>query len=149
MFGEQELIAHLARGGTHQPGHCISIGNPDETIPAIIRDNFRSILELRFYDAEEVEQLGAGVTKRVPEPRDVKGVIEFFRLAGRSTTGYPLFTAGRASPGLPRLPWVSCTLFTGSEEEAAFHLKRIRRTPVRTGTSSRFSTINWEAGWPG
>jgi predicted protein tyrosine phosphatase len=124
VFGEQELIAHLARGGAHH-SHCISIRNPDETIPAIIRDNFHSILELRFYDAEEIEQLGAGTIKRVPEPRDVKGVIEFFRMTGMEATGYTL----HCWQGISRSPAVALGLLyllTGSEEEAAFHLKRIR-----------------------
>jgi len=124
VFGEQELIEHLARGGAHH-SHCISIRNPDETIPAIIKDNFRAILELRFYDAEEIEQLGAQTIKRIPEPKDVKGVIEFFRLTAAEATGYTL----HCWQGISRSPAVALGLLyllTGSEDEAAFHLKRIR-----------------------
>jgi predicted protein tyrosine phosphatase len=125
VFGEQELVEHLARGGAHH-SHCISIRNPDETMPAIIKDNFRAILELRFYDVEEVGQLGpAQAIKRVPEPRDVKGVIEFFRLTATEATGYTL----HCWQGVSRSPAVALGLLyllTGSEEEAAFHLKRIR-----------------------
>lgn len=124
VFGEQELIAHLARGGAHH-SHCISIRNPDEAIPAIIKDNFRAILELRFYDAEEIEQLGAQTIKRIPEARDVKGVIEFFRLTAADATGYTL----HCWQGISRSPAIALGLLyllTGSEAEAAFHLRRIR-----------------------
>jgi predicted protein tyrosine phosphatase len=124
VYGEQELIERLARGDAHH-SHCISIRNPDETIPAIIKDNFRAILELRFYDAEEIEQLGAQTIKRIPEPRDVKGIIEFFRLTASEATGYTL----HCWQGISRSPAVALGLLyllTGSEEEAAFHLKRIR-----------------------
>lgn len=124
VFGEQELIEHLARGGAHH-SHCISIRNPDETIPAIIKDNFHAILELRFYDAEEIEQLGAQTIKRIPERKDVKGIIEFFRLTAAEATGYTL----HCWQGISRSPAVALGLLyllTGSEEEAALHLKRIR-----------------------
>jgi predicted protein tyrosine phosphatase len=124
VFGEQELIAHLARGGAHH-SHCISIRNPDEAIPPIIKDNFRAILELRFYDAEEIEQLGAQTIKRIPEARDVKGVIEFFRLTAAEATGYTL----HCWQGISRSPAIALGLLyllTGSEEEAALHLRRIR-----------------------
>ncbi len=124
VFGEQELMEHLARGGAHH-SHCISIRDPDETIPAIIKDNFSAILELRFYDAEEIEQLGAQAITRIPEPRDVTGVIEFFRLTAAEATGYTL----HCRQGVSRSPAIALGLLyllTGSEAEAAFHLKRIR-----------------------
>ena len=124
VFGEQELLELLARGGAHH-SHCISIRNPDESIPAIIKDNFRAILELRFYDAEEIEQLGAQTIPRIPELRDVKGVIEFFRLTALEATGYTL----HCWQGISRSPAVALGLLyllTGSEDEAAYHLKRIR-----------------------
>jgi predicted protein tyrosine phosphatase len=125
VFGEQELIGHLARGGAHY-SHCISIRNPDETMPGIIKRSFRAILELRFYDAEEIEQLGPAQTiKRVPERRDVKGVVEFFRLTTGEATGYTL----HCGQGISRSPAVALGLLyllTGSEDEAARHLKRIR-----------------------
>ena len=105
VFGELELLALLARGGAHH-SHCISIRNPDETIPAIIKDNFRVILELRFYDAEEIEQLGAQTIKRIPEPRDVKGVIEFFRMTALEATGYTL----HCWQGISRSPAVALGL---------------------------------------
>jgi predicted protein tyrosine phosphatase len=125
VFGERELVEHLARGGAHY-SHCISIRNPDETMPAIIKDNFRAILELRFYDAEEVEHLGAAQTiKRVPERRDVKGVVEFFRMTAAEATGYTI----HCWQGISRSPAVALGLLyllSGSEDEAAYHLKRIR-----------------------
>jgi predicted protein tyrosine phosphatase len=124
VFGEQELVDHLARGGAHY-SHCVSIRNPDETIPAVIKNSFRAILELRFYDAEEIEQLGAQTIKRIPERRDVKGVIEFFRLTAAEATGYTL----HCWQGISRSPAVALGLLyllTGSEDEAAYHLKRIR-----------------------
>jgi predicted protein tyrosine phosphatase len=125
VFGEQELVEHLARGGAHY-SHCISIRNPDERMPGIIRDNFRSILELRFYDAEEIEHLGPAQTiKRIPERRDVKGVVEFFRLTAAEATGYTI----HCWQGISRSPAVALGLLyllTGSEDEAAWHLKRIR-----------------------
>lgn len=125
VFGEQELVEHLARGGAHY-SHCISIRNPDETMPGIIKDNFRAILELRFYDVEEIEHLGPAQTiKRIPERRDVKGVVEFFRMTAAEATGYTL----HCWQGISRSPAVALGLLylmTGSEDEAARHLKRIR-----------------------
>ncbi len=125
VFGEQELVQHLASGGAHY-SHCISIRNPDETMPGIIKDKFRAILELRFYDAEEVEQLGPAQTiKRVPEHRDVKGILEFFRMTAAEATGYTI----HCWQGISRSPAVALGLLylmTGSEDEAAWHLKRLR-----------------------
>ena len=124
VFGEQELLELLARGGAHH-SHCISIRNPDESIPAIIKDNFRAILELRFYDAEEIGQLGAQTIKRIPESRDVKGVLEFFRMTAAEATGYTV----HCWQGISRSPAVALGLLyllTGSENEAAWHLKRVR-----------------------
>ena len=125
VFGEQELVEHLARGGAHY-SHCVSIRNPDETMPAVIKDSFRAILELRFYDAEEIEHLGPAQTiKRIPEPRDVKGVVEFFRMTAAEATGYTI----HCWQGVSRSPAVALGLLyllTGSEDEAAYHLKRIR-----------------------
>ena len=157
VFGEQELIELLARGGAHY-SHCISIRNPDENIPAIIKDNFRSILELRFYDAEEIEQLGAQTIKRIPERRDVKGVIEFFRMTAMEATGYTL----HCWQGISRSPAVALGLLyllTGSEDEAAYHLKRVRpdarphRRIVRLFDEQlgcRLAAVNerLRAGWP-
>jgi predicted protein tyrosine phosphatase len=125
VFGEQELVEHLARGGAHY-SHCISIRNPDETMPGIIKDSFRAILELRFYDAEEIQQLGAAQTiKRIPERRDVKGIVEFFRMTAAEANGYTI----HCGQGISRSPAVALGLLylmTGSEDEAAWHLKQIR-----------------------
>lgn len=125
VFSEQELVEHLARGGAHY-SHCISIRNPDESMPGIIKDNFRAILELRFYDVEEVEHLGPAQTiKRVPERRDVKGIVEFFRMTAAEATGDTV----HCWQGISRSPAVALGLLylmTGSEDEAAWHLNRIR-----------------------
>ena len=125
VFGEQELVDHLMRGGAHY-SHCVSIRNPDETMPEIIKTSFRAVLELRFYDAEDLEHLGPSqAIQRVPEQKDVKGVVEFFRMTSAEATGYTV----HCGQGISRSPAVALGLLylmTGSEEEAARYLKRAR-----------------------
>jgi predicted protein tyrosine phosphatase len=95
-------------------------------MPVIIKDSFRAILELRFYDVEEKEHLGPTQTiTRIPESRDVKGIIEFFHMTAGEATGYTI----HCWQGISRSPAVALGLLyliTGSEEEAARQLKRIR-----------------------
>lgn len=125
VFGEQELISHLMRGGAHA-SHCISIRNPDETMPDIIKTSFRAVLELRFYDADEQELLGPSQAgQRIPEQKDVKGIVEFFRMTSAEATGYTV----HCWQGISRAPAVALGLLylmTGSEEEAGRILRRAR-----------------------
>lgn len=125
VCGEQELVNQLMRGGAHY-SHCISIRNPDETMPEIIKTSFRAVLELRFYDADEREQLGPSQTvQRIPEQKDVTGIVEFFGMTSGEATGYTV----HCWQGISRSPAVALGLLylmTGSEEEAARILKRAR-----------------------
>jgi len=110
------------------PSHCISIRNPDEQMPKAIQDGFASILELRFYDADSVDHLGPQqAIKRVPEPRDVRGVIEFVNRTKAKATGYVI----HCWEGISRSPAIALGvlyLLLGSEEAAAKALRRVRPT---------------------
>ena len=93
VFGQPELIAHLEAAGRHC-SHCISIGNPgrsvnrpDTVIPRIIRNTFRNILRLAFYDVEEKRQLGKMRPRRIPKRSDVHKVIRFFRHTANEASG--------------------------------------------------------------
>jgi hypothetical protein len=57
VLSENELIETM-RAGRPLPSCCISIRNPDQTMPEEIRKSFASVLELKFYDANSVEHLG-------------------------------------------------------------------------------------------
>jgi predicted protein tyrosine phosphatase len=125
IFSEPELVDHLNTGGDHF-SHCISIRNPDQQMPSIIKTSFKSILELKFYDVETVAQLGPEQkVKRVPEPKDIKGVIEYFHLSNDKATGYTI----HCWQGISRSPAIALGLLyimTNAEEMAAEILNQIR-----------------------
>ena len=125
VFGENELIDRIHRGRL-QDSHCISIRDPGEQLPDLIRRTFAGVLELKFYDADSVAQLGpAQVEKRIPTRLDVKGVVEFYNLTRGAATGYTV----HCWQGQSRSPAVALGLLfliTGSEEEASQRLRRMR-----------------------
>jgi len=131
VFGQPELVAHLAQGRQHY-SHCISIGNPgkdvsqpDRVIPVIIRKSFKNILRLAFYDVEEKRQLGNIRPKRIPKRADVRKVIRFFRHTENEATGYTI----HCWQGISRSPAVALGilyLITLSEREAGKVLLEIR-----------------------
>jgi predicted protein tyrosine phosphatase len=131
IFGQCELIAHLASGAGHY-SHCISIGNPgrgfgrpDTTEPPELRRHFRRVLRLAFYDVEKVSQLGTMRPRRVPRRSDVRRVLRFFERTRTVATGYTLHCWG----GVSRSPAVALGilyLITGSETESGEILRRIR-----------------------
>jgi predicted protein tyrosine phosphatase len=131
IFGQLELLEHLARGDGHH-SHCISIGNPgrgfgrpDTVEPRELRRHFRRVLRLAFYDVESVGQLGAMRPRRVPRRSDVRRVIRFFRRTRGEADGYTLHCWG----GVSRSTAVGLGLLyliTGSEREAGDALRRIR-----------------------
>lgn len=125
VFGETELVEHLESNG-HVFSHCISIRNPDQQMPAAIKAAFKSILELRFYDVESADQLGpAQAIKRVPERRDVQGVVEYFRLTRSNASGYTI----HCWQGISRSPAIALGilfLLTQSEKKAAETLMRLK-----------------------
>ncbi len=124
VFRETELVERLESNG-HVFSHCISIRNPDQQMPAAIRAAFKSILELKFYDVESADQLGpAQAIKRVPERRDVRGVVEYFRVTRSDASGYTIhcwqviFTVPGHRPGHP-VPDDSVREESGRDPEAA------------------------------
>jgi len=112
--------------------HCISIGNPggdinqaDCLIPRIVRQRFRNILRLAFYDVEEKRQLGNMRPKRIPKRSDVHKVVRFFRHTAKQATGYTI----HCWQGISRSPAVALGILymiTRSEQEAAKILLEIR-----------------------
>jgi predicted protein tyrosine phosphatase len=131
IFGQRELVDHLAAGGRHY-SHCISIGNPgrgfgrpDTTEPPELRRHFRRILRLAFYDVENRSQLGTMRPRRVPRRSDVRRVIRFFRRTREQATGYTLHCWGGVSRS-PAMALGVLYLLTGSEDEAGQLLRRLR-----------------------
>jgi predicted protein tyrosine phosphatase len=86
IFGETELVVHLGHGGGHY-SHCISIRDPNLTMPDIIHDSFASILELKFLDVDT--DLGSGFQKS-PQLEDIKSVINYFKETKKEATGYTI-----------------------------------------------------------
>jgi predicted protein tyrosine phosphatase len=131
VFGQRELLEHLARGGAH-PTHCISIGNPgprrdrpDTVEPPALRRHFRGVLRLAFYDVDALDQLGAMRPRRVPRKSDVRRVIRFVRATRHAADGYAVHCWG----GVSRSPAVALGvlfLLWGSEQSAGDMLRRIR-----------------------
>jgi predicted protein tyrosine phosphatase len=95
-------------------------------MPEVIKASFQSLLELKFYDVEDAEQLGPEQTiKRIPERRDIRGVIEFFRKTRADASGYTI----HCWQGISRSPAVALGLLymlTGSEALAEEELIRLR-----------------------
>ncbi len=125
VFSETELVERLESNG-HVFSHCISIRNPDQQMPAAIRAAFKSILELKFYDVESADQLGpAQAIKRVPERRDVRGVVEHFRVTRSDASGYTI----HCWQGISRSPAIALGilhLMTQSEKKVAETLRRLK-----------------------
>lgn len=131
IFGQRELVDHLASGGWHY-SHCISIGNPgrgfgrpDTVEPPELRRYFRRVLRLAFYDVEEKRHLGTMQPRRIPRRSDVRRVIRFFRRTRGEADGYSLHCWG----GVSRSPAVALGilyLITGSEKESGEILRGIR-----------------------
>lgn len=131
VFGQQELVEHLASGGRHY-SHCISIGNPgrrvdrpDTVEPPELRRHFHRVLRLAFYDVENVKQLGTMRPRRVPRRSDVRRVIRFVRRTRGKATGYTIH-CWRGSSRSPAVALGILYLITGSEKEAGETLRRIR-----------------------
>jgi predicted protein tyrosine phosphatase len=127
VFSERELRDAL-KDGAPLPSHCISIRNPDEQLPRAIKDGFVSILELKFYDTDSVDHLGPQQTiKRIPELRDVKGIIEYVNRTKAKATGYAI----HCWEGISRSPAVALGvlyMLLGSESAAESQLRNNRPT---------------------
>lgn len=89
VYGENELIDSIRRGEKHF-SHCISIGNPDQPVPEIIREHFTDLLRLSFYDVPSVEILSPGQIQKIPEIQDAKAVINFYNKTKNIATGYTI-----------------------------------------------------------
>jgi predicted protein tyrosine phosphatase len=131
VFGQRELLDHLAAGGWHY-SHCVSIGNPgrgfgrpDTVEPPELRRRFRRVLRLAFYDVEEMRHLGTMRPRRIPRRSDVRRVIRFFRRTRAEADGYTLHCWGGVSRS-PAMALGILYLITGSEQEAGAILNRIR-----------------------
>jgi len=79
VMSENELIDKIENNTLVNYDHCISIRNPDEYMNPIISKSFKSILELKFYDAYDINHLGPmQKIKRIPEEEDIIRLIEFY-----------------------------------------------------------------------
>lgn len=133
VFGQLDLVEHLNNGGKHY-SHCISIGNPkrlfhrvmpDERMPEMLKNNFREILRLKFYDVEEKRHLRTWqFPKKIPRKSDIRKVIKFYHRTNGTATGYTI----HCWRGVSRSPAIALGLLfliSGSEIEAKNQLKRI------------------------
>ena len=97
IFGQKELEEHIINRGEIY-SHLISIGNPgrkrknrlDTFIPKIFKDNFSSILRLKFYDVSKKSHLGRMKPRRIPKNKDVRKVINYIHKTRRAATGYTI-----------------------------------------------------------
>ena len=89
VYGENELIDSIRKGKKHF-SHCISIGNPDQPVPEVIKGHFTDVLRLSFYDVPSVDILSLGQIKRIPELQDAKAVIDYYNKTKNFATGYTI-----------------------------------------------------------
>jgi predicted protein tyrosine phosphatase len=133
VFGELEL-ADLVHDGFGMPDHLVSIGNPwypwGEKEPGTrVRPEFRRafhrVLRLSFRDVSDRTHLRHPFLARIPEVRDARRVVEFWRRTRHEASGYVVHCwAGIARSTATALALLY--LETGSEAEAARLLQEIR-----------------------
>ena len=128
VFGEEELVSRLEAGG-RVLSHCISIRNPNQQMPKVIRDSFEQVLELRFRDVEDATHLLPQQANEIVTLEHIRQVITFFNATKDRATGYTV----HCWHGQSRSTAVALGLLymiTGSEEEAGQILARVRRDPL-------------------
>ncbi|MBL8968657.1 MAG: dual specificity protein phosphatase family protein [Spirochaetaceae bacterium] len=90
IYGQAELD-RLCERRDFPRSALVSIGNPhwpfrkpsyDEALPRSIKDKFRDILRLEFFDEVEFEKIPRGKPKRLPQKRDIRKVIDFYERHG-------------------------------------------------------------------
>jgi predicted protein tyrosine phosphatase len=131
VYSEAELLESLAYGA-QRFSHCISIRNPEETMPAVIRTGFKAVLELKFHDVERAEDLRAGMVQRIPRAADVRGIIQYVRLTQCDATGYVI----HCRQGVSRSPAVALGvmyLLGMSVDDAARALVQMRDDAMPNG----------------
>ena len=133
VFGEEEL-EDLVRDGVPLPDHLVSIGNPRvpwrERVPGTrvrpeFRPRFRRILRLVFQDATERSHLRHPFLARIPEVRDARRVVAFWRRTRGEASGWVV----HCWAGVSRSTAAALALLyleTGSEAEAARKLREVR-----------------------
>ena len=127
VFGEQELLEHLSKDGMVY-SHCISIRNPDQTMPKLLSASFEKIIELKFYDVIDKSQLPERLTKRAPNVKDARRVLKFFKDTRNEASGYTIHCwHGHSRSTAAALAILYMLL--GTEKAAAEHLARIRPDP--------------------
>jgi predicted protein tyrosine phosphatase len=98
IFGQRELVEHIQNQGKIS-SHVISIGNPsrygkpkkeDAAIPAIFHSVYEGIIRLAFFDVLEKSHLGDIKPKRIPQKRDVRKVIKFYRKNRKIIDGFDI-----------------------------------------------------------
>lgn len=133
VFGELEL-AELVRSGQSLPDHLVSIGNPQAPwvrrepgtfLRPEFRGSFRRILRLSFYDVTDRSRFRVPLLARIPEPRDARKAINFWRRTRSEASGYVVHCwAGVARSTATALALLY--LETGSEAEAGRRLREVR-----------------------
>ncbi len=85
VFGQSELEEFLENDGTPH-SHLISIvnpgrhsGYPQHIMPDLFRRKYTDILELRFWDAQNREEVGKLRPKTIPQMRHARRVLRFIR----------------------------------------------------------------------
>ena len=98
IFGQRELDTWIREGGD-TCSHLLSIVNPEAArlrtgeearMPPLFRKHFQKICRFRYYDVERKDQLNVNQKKRIPEKRDVRRAINFFRRTREKADGYTI-----------------------------------------------------------
>jgi predicted protein tyrosine phosphatase len=109
--------------------HCISISDPDESIPAEAVDTFAEVLSLRFHDITSRRDLPQAIRARPPRMRHVRRIVRFYRRTRAQASGYTI----HCHAGVHRSTAVALFILyleTGSEQRAAEELLRLKPLPM-------------------
>lgn len=134
IFGQDELITHIENGGKTY-SHCISITNPgrashsDDTshaTPELIKNHFQTLLELEFWDSENLESFALYENQKLADQSDIDKVLKFALDNQEAASGFTL----HCWRGISRSPAIAYgLLYTHYKDEikAAENLISIRR----------------------
>lgn len=137
IFGQNELIEHIEKGGETY-SHCISITNPGKACsendmshatPQLFRNHFDKVLELEFWDSEDIESISTYENQRLPDESDIDRILRFVEDNKGSATGFTI----HCWRGIARSAAVAYGLFytqCGDELKAAEQLISIRRNAM-------------------
>lgn len=115
VYSQNELVYTLQDGP--RTSHCISITNPGEITPDIVKRSYNGLLELKFCDSDNSPVTASKVTKE-----DVEKIIDFY---DDNATGFSVHCQrgiARSTAAMLCLMY----LYYKDESKAVERLKQIR-----------------------